>query len=71
MSIPDNYEINVAIKQNPTDKYGKHWCKIQLPDSFEEQAEEKLAILREMFGDQFNVTMTKWECRGKHKEEWD
>ena len=63
MSIPDNYEINVAIGN-------KHYCKIQLPDSFEEDAKEKLDTLRAMFGDHYSLSMTKWECRGKTKDEW-
>lgn len=71
MSIPDNYEINIAKKRNPEDQYGVHWCKVQLSDSFEEQAEEKLKFLRELFGEEYNISMTKWECRGKHKDEWD
>ena len=71
MSIPDNYEINIAKKRNPEDQYGVHWCKVQLSDSFEEQAEEKLKFLRELFGEEYHISMTKWECRGKHKDEWD
>lgn len=71
MSISDNYEINVAKKQNPDDKYGIHFCKIQLSREWnDEMAEEKLQFFRDLFGDEYNVSMTYWECRGKVKEEW-
>ena len=63
MSIPSNYEINVSLN-------GRHWCKIQLPDCFEEDAVRKLEILRSMFGDSYNVSLTYWECKGKVKEGW-
>ena len=70
-SISDNYEINVALKENVDDKYGRHWCRIELPDSFESTAENKLEFIREIFGDRFHVSMRKWECRGRAKEEWE
>lgn len=71
MSIPDNYEINVAKKQNSDDEYGIHFCKIQLSREWnDEMAEEKLQFFRDLFGDEYNVSMTYWECRGKAKEEW-
>lgn len=72
MSISDNYEINVAKKQNPDDKYGIHFCKIQLSREWnDEMAEEKLQFFRELFGDEYNVSMTHWECCGRVKEEWE
>ena len=64
MSIVDNYEINVAIGN-------KHYCKIQLPDYFEEDAEAKLETLRSMFGDHYSLSMIKWECRGETKAGWE
>ncbi|MCR5453165.1 MAG: hypothetical protein K6F00_11115 [Lachnospiraceae bacterium] len=67
-SIPSNYEINVAKKRNKDDEYGIHYCRIELSDTFRENAEEKLKFIREKFGDEFNVTMTYWECCG-HKIE--
>ena len=70
-SIADNYEINVAKKRRPEDEYGIHFCKIQLSESFEDKAEEKLKFFRELFGEEYNVTMTHWICRGKHKDSWD
>jgi len=70
-SVVDNYEINVAKKKAPDDKYGKHWCRIQLDTFLEKEAEEKLAFLRELFGDNFNVTMIHWVCRGEKKGEWE
>ncbi len=63
-SIPDNYEINVA-------KDGKHFCRIQLSESFDEKAEEKLNIIRQIFGDDYQISMTLWTCRGTHKEGWE
>lgn len=63
-SIPDNYEINIS-------KNGKHWCRVELPDSFTEQAEEKLNFLRELFGDEYHISMIRWECKGEYKKgEW-
>ena len=70
-SIPCNYEINVAKKRNPEDKYGIHYCKIELGSCLEETAEKKLEFIRNIFGEEFNVSMTYWDCRGKHKEEWE
>ena len=67
---PDNYEINIAKKKTPEDKYGVHWCKIELPDNSSESAEEKLEYLRKLFGDEFNITMKHWVCRGYSKDEW-
>lgn len=63
MSIPDNYEINVS-------KDGKHYCRIQLSESFDISAEEKLNALREIFGDEYELTMTHYICRGMSKDEW-
>ena len=71
VSIPDNYEINVARKRRPDDEYGIHFCKIQLSNEWnDEKAEEKLKFFRELFGEDYNVSMTLWECRGKVKEGW-
>ena len=71
-SIPDNYEINVAKKRKPDDKYGVHFCKIQLSNEWnDEMAEKKLQFFRELFGDLYNVSMIRWECRGKVKEGWE
>ena len=70
-SIADNFEINVAKKQNPKDEYGTHFCRIEIPDSAVSKAEEKLQILRKLFGNDYHVSMTHWTCRGTHKEGWD
>lgn len=70
-SIPNNYEINVAKKRNSEDKYGIHFCKIQISTNFEETAEEKLKFFRELFGNDYNVTMTHWKCYGEIKEGWE
>ncbi len=68
-SIPCNYEINVAKKRNKDDKYGIHYCRIELPDTFRANAVEKLKVIKETFGDEYNVTMTYWECRGYEVEQ--
>ena len=70
-SIPDNYEINVAKKKDIYDKYGTHFCKIQLSETIEAEAEKKLKFFRELFGDEYNVTMVHWVCRGQNKPSWD
>ena len=70
-SIPDNYEINVAKKRNPDDPYGVHFCSIQLNESFDGRAEEKLKFFRELFGEDYHISMTLWKCRGEHKLEWE
>lgn len=71
-SISDNYEINVAKKRNPDDKYGTHFCKIELPGwDNEAQTEEKLQYLRKIFGDEYHVSMTYWKCRGEQKKGWE
>ena len=63
MTITDNYEINVA-------KDRKHFCKIQLSDCFEVDAEAKLEFFRKLFGDEYHVTMTHWTCRGESHNKW-
>ena len=70
--IPNGYEINVARKKNPDDKYGMHFCKIQLRSDIlnDEVAEEKLQFFRELFGDDYHVSMTHWECHGYVKDGW-
>lgn len=71
-SITDNYEINVAKKRKPEDQYGIHFCKIELPGSdYEKDAEEKLQFFRELFGDEYHISMTHWKCHGQHKEGWE
>lgn len=70
-SIASNYEINVAKKRRLDDPYGVHFCKIQLSESFEDNAEEKLKFLRELFGDEYHVSMTYWKCSGIVKKDWE
>jgi len=70
-SIPDNYEINVAKKNNPENQYGTHFCRIQIDNAWnDEMAEEQLRFFRNLFGEGYNVTMTHWICRGKNKGGW-
>lgn len=70
-SIANNYEINVAKKRRPDDEYGIHFCRIQLSESFEDKAEEKLKFFRELFGDEYHISMTYWRCFGERKKEWE
>lgn len=56
-SVPSNYEINVA-------KNGKHYCRIQLRESYEKEAIRKLKTLREIFGNEYELWMTYWKCEG-------
>ena len=71
-SIPDNYEINVAKKLRLEDQFGKHFCKIQTDNAWnDEMAEKYLQFFRELFGEEDDVTMTHWICRGEHKDGWE
>ena len=71
-SIANNFEINVAKKRKPDDEYGIHFCKIQLPENTHEaKAKEKFQFFRELFGKEYNLTMTYWKCYGERKDEWN
>ena len=62
-SVPDNYEINIT-------KNGKHWGRILIPEWRTEDAEIKLKFLRELFGDEYHITMIHWICRGQVDDSW-
>ena len=62
--MEDHYEINIA-------KEGKHWGTVIVPFYPESAAVEKLHYLRNLFGDEFKITMVRWESRGIHKVEWE
>lgn len=67
-SIPCNYEINVAKKvKHPTFYSGKysHYCKIELGDCLSETAYQKYRELREMFGEEYKLDLTYWDCKGQ------
>lgn len=68
-SIPDNYEINVAKKVKDY-HHAIHFCRIELPSYSEEDAVSKLNTLRQLFGNEYILTMTHWICRGEHRNEW-
>lgn len=70
MSITDNYEINVAKKKSPDDEYGVYFCTIELSNDFEQEAEAKLEFFRQLFGDEYHISMTRWTCRGETKDKW-
>lgn len=72
MNRTDGYEINVAKIRKPSDAYGtygKHYCRIELPDTSEAAALAKLNELREMFGNGYELTLTHWVCRGERYPE--
>lgn len=60
----DHYEINIS-------RGGKHWGMVIVPPYPESAAVEKLQYLRGLFGDEFKITMTRWESRGIVKPEWE
>lgn len=64
----DYYEINIAKKRTPSDKFGIHWGRVELPDYDEEKAKEKLGLLKLLFGDMFVMSLKHWECQGKEVE---
>ena len=72
-SVSNNYEINIAKKRKPEDKYGVHFCKIQLPSSvyIDEDAEWHLDFFRKLFGDEYHVSMIYWDCKGTRKDGWE
>ena len=69
--MEDKYLINVAKKRNHDDEYGIHFCTIDVKETFESEAEKKFFFIKELFGDEYNVTMTHWVCRGQSKDEWN
>lgn len=64
----NRFIVNVA-------KNGRHFCRIELPETIEEEAKAKARLLREMFtehmeGDvtKVEVTMTRWNDVGTETE---
>jgi len=55
----NDYIIYISKKRNSEDKYGIHWCKVELPDCDEEKATEKFDMLRLLFGESFIMHMTR------------
>lgn len=60
-SVPNNYEIIIAKR---TEQYpnGEYWGTLNIPETYEEKAKEKLDFLRELFGNKYHISMTHWEC---------
>ena len=54
----DFYEIRIAKRRNPDDRFGIFWGKVELPDYDEEKAKEKFDMMRLLFGGTFIMTMT-------------
>ena len=61
--IPSNYQINVA-KKHPKCAYGMHYCLIELGQMLPKDADEKFRELSEMFGEEYNLSLTRVECYG-------
>lgn len=72
MYTTNGYEINVAKKQHPEDEYGAHFCRIALRQDVykDEEAEKYLNFFRELFGDQYHVSMVHCEHTETYKKEW-
>ncbi len=68
-SVPNNYEIRIAKR---TERYpnGEHWGTLNIPETYKEKAEEKLNFLRELFGDEYYISMIHWECYGYCYNNW-
>ena len=62
MTVPYNYEINVA-KKTSVYPNGKHYCKIELGDCSAREAHAKFEELKKLFGDsEFSLTLYKVTC---------
>lgn len=68
-SVPNNYEINIA-KRTKLYPQGEHWGRLQIPEWRKEDAEAKLHFLRELFGDEYHISMTYWNCSGHCEDDW-
>lgn len=62
MTIPCNYEINVATQPEKNAAYGRHYCRIELGDCSLKIAKEKFKKLNEKLGDEFRLTLTEVYC---------
>lgn len=63
-SIPSNYEINVAKKAHGC-AYGRHYCRIELGQMLPDEAKAKFRELSELFGEEYNLSLTYWKCYGE------
>lgn len=52
-----DFIIYISKKREPSDRFGIHWAKIELPDCDEEKATEKLDMMRILFGGGFVFSM--------------
>ena len=64
MTIPSNYEINVATPSEHNAKYGRHYCRIELGECSKEKAIEKFQFIKESFPDDWNLTLYEITCYG-------
>lgn len=64
--IPSNYSINVATLPEPSAKYGRHYCSIELGDCMEKEAIRKYEELVEIFGPNYKLDLMHIDCKGKY-----
>ncbi len=68
MMIPCNYEVNVATPSEPTAKYGRHYCRIELGNCPEKEAKEKFIFIRQLFPTNWNLRLCEVRCSGREVE---
>lgn len=62
MTIPSNYEINVATEATKDAKYGKHFCTIELGSCLPQEAKAKFAQIKGFFPTNWNLTLQEVRC---------
>jgi len=67
MMVTNHFEINIAKDMGRKNYEGnvlyEHWCRIELPDPFEEKAIEKLRTIREKFAaPEYKCTLEYIQC---------
>lgn len=64
MTIPNNYEINVAMPPTPKAQYGTHYCRIELGSCLEETAIEKFNTIKGFFPNDWVLDLHRITCCG-------
>ena len=64
MTVPCNYEINVAKETTAYTgkKYMRHYCRIEIGDCLPETAEEKFREIRALFPEDYELTLYAVTC---------
>lgn len=62
MTIPSNYEINVATPPTVQAKYGRHYCKIELSDCSPATAIKKFNTIKGFFPDDWVLDLYEVTC---------